>query len=177
MTVEEATEYHSTQVGTFAGTAADLVTAITMTYADEAIGIVRAAQDAAMPVVISFTVETDGRLPSGQELREALAEVDAATDAYAAYFMINCAHPAHFYDVLEPDASWTGRVRGLRANASRSSHAELDQAEELDTGDPEELAHEYAALRERLPALTILGGCCGTDHRHVEAMGRVCAVV
>ncbi len=176
MTVEEATAYHATQVGTFGDTAADLVTAITMTYAEEAIGIVHAARAVGLPVVISFTVETDGRLPSGQALRQAVEEVDAATDAYAAYFMINCAHPAHFYDVLEPGASWTGRIRGLRANASRLSHAELDEAAELDTGDPEELAHEYAALRERLPGLTILGGCCGTDHRHVEAMGRVCAL-
>ncbi len=170
MTADEATAYHATQVETFAGTAADLVTAITMTYVDEAIGIVRAAQDAGLPVVISFTVETDGRLPSGQELKDAIEEVDAATDGGAAYFMLNCAHPSHFHDVLDPGAAWAGRIRGLRANASRSSHAELDEAEELDTGNPEELACEYLALRERLPGLTVLGGCCGTDHRHVDAM-------
>ena len=172
MTAEEAEAYHSTQIGTFAETAADLVTAITMTYADEAVGIVRAARAAGLPVVISFTVETDGRLPSGQPLREAIEEVDAHTDAAAAYFMVNCAHPSHFYDVLEPGAAWTDRIRGLRANASRLSHAELDEAEELDTGDPEELANEYVALRERLRWLTVLGGCCGTDHRHVDAMSR-----
>ena len=78
--------------------------------------------------------------------------------------MVNCAHPTHFSDVLEPGAAWTERIRGVRANASRLSHAELDEAEELDEGDPEELASEYAALRERLPALSVLGGCCGTDH-------------
>ena len=125
-----------------------------------------------LPVVISFTVETDGRLPSGQELRSAVQEVDAGTDGAAAYFMINCAHPSHFHDVLDPGAAWTGRIRGIRANASRSSHAELDEAEGLDTGDPEGLANEYVALRGRLPGLAVLGGCCGTDHRHVEAMGR-----
>ncbi len=172
MTAEEAEAYHGTQIGTFAGSSADLVTAITMTYADEAIGIVRAARAAGMPVVISFTVETDGRLPSGQLLREAIGEVDAATDGYAAYFMINCAHPTHFDHVLEPGSAWTDRVVGLRANASRLSHAELDEAEELDTGNPEELAYEYVALRERLPRLTVLGGCCGTDHRHIEALCR-----
>ncbi len=168
MTAEEAEAYHATQIATFAGTAADLVTALTMTYVEEALGIVRAARAAGMPVVISFTVETDGRLPSGQALGEAIEQVDSATDGYAAYFMINCAHPSHFDAVLEPGAAWNDRVIGLRANASRLSHAELDEAEELDSGNPEELALEYVALRERLPRLTVLGGCCGTDHRHVD---------
>ena len=170
MTAAEAQTYHANQIGTFAETAADLVTALTMTYADEAVGIVRAARAARMPVVISFTVETDGRLPSGQPLRAAIEEVDARTDGCASYFMVNCAHPSHFDAVLEPGAAWNDRVMGLRANASRLSHAELDEAEELDTGNPEELALEYVALRERLPRLTVLGGCCGTDGRHVEAM-------
>ena len=170
MTAEEAEAYHAIQIGTFAETAADLVTALTMTYADEALGIVRAARAAEMPVVISFTVETDGRLPSGQALREAIEEVDARTDAYPAYFMINCAHPSHFDAVLEAGGGWTDRIRGLRANASRLSHAELDEAEELDPGNPEELALEYVALRDNLARLTVLGGCCGTDHRHVEAL-------
>ncbi len=170
MTADEAQTYHATQIGMFAETAADLVTAITMTYADEAVGVVRAARAAGMPVVISFTVETDGRLPSGQSLRAAIEDVDARTDGYAAYFMVNCAHPSHFEAVLDPDAGWTERILGLRANASRLSHAELDEAEELDTGNPEELALEYVTLRALLPRLTVLGGCCGTDHRHVEAM-------
>ena len=170
MTAGEAEAYHAQQIGTFAETAADLVTAITMTYADEAVGIVRAATAAALPVVISFTVETDGRLPSGQTLREAIEEVDARTDGAAAYFMINCAHPRHFEGVLEPGSAWTDRIRGLRANASKLSHAELDEAEELDEGNPAELASDYVALRDRLPELHVLGGCCGTDHRHVSAM-------
>ena len=172
MTAEAAETYHAEQIGTFAATAADLVTAITMTYVDEAVGVVRAARAAGLPVVISFTVETDGRLPSGQALREAIEEVDERTDGTAAYFMVNCAHPSHFEDVLEPAAGWTGRIRGLRANASRLSHAELDEAEDLDEGDPEELASDYVSLRSRLPQLRVLGGCCGTDHRHIEAMSR-----
>jgi S-methylmethionine-dependent homocysteine/selenocysteine methylase len=170
MTAEEAEGYHAQQIGTFAETAADLVTAITMTYVDEAVGIVRAATAAGLPVVISFTVETDGRLPSGQTLREAIEEVDARTEGAAAYFMINCAHPRHFEGVLEPGSAWTDRIRGLRANASKLSHAELDEAEELDEGNPDELASDYVALRDRLPELHVLGGCCGTDHRHVGAM-------
>ena len=172
MSADEAAAYHAVQIGTFAGTAADLVTAMTMTYVDEAVGVVEAARKVGLPAVISFTVETDGRLPSGQPLSEAIDEADARTDRGAAYFMLNCAHPSHFYDVLAPGSGWTDRIRGLRANASRLSHAELDEAEELDEGDPEELAHEYVAVRERLPRLTVLGGCCGTDHRHIDAMSR-----
>jgi S-methylmethionine-dependent homocysteine/selenocysteine methylase len=167
---EAAEEYHSTQIGTFADTAADMVTAITMTYADEAIGVTRAAQAAGMPVAISFTVETDGRLPNGQPLGEAIAEVDEATGSAPAYYMINCAHPTHFEEVLEERAA--ERVRGLRANASTKSHAELDEAEELDEGDPADLGARHAALRARLPELSVLGGCCGTDHRHVAEIAR-----
>ena len=167
---EDAQGYHSTQINTFADTAADLVTAMTITYAEEAIGIVRAARDADMPVVLSFTVETDGRLPSGQPLGAAIEETDAATDSYAAYFMINCAHATHFDGVLEPSAGWAARIRGVRANASTMSHAELDEATELDDGDPDDLGARYAALRERLPHLNVLGGCCGTDQRHVGAI-------
>ena len=167
MSSEDAQEYHSRQVGVFAESAADMVTAITMTYAEEAVGVVRAAAAAEIPSAISFTVETDGRLPSGQPLGEAIAQVDDATDGVTAYFMINCAHPTHFAGVLDPDAPWVTRIRGLRLNASAKNHAELDEAEELDEGNPNELGLQYRGLRDALPAVSVLGGCCGTDHRHV----------
>jgi S-methylmethionine-dependent homocysteine/selenocysteine methylase len=163
---EEATEYHSTQIGTFAETDADMVTALTMTYTDEAIGVTNAARRAGMPVVISFTVETDGRLPSGQGLGEAIEQTDAATDGAPAFYMINCAHPTHFEAVLDPGEPWIQRIRALRANASTKSHAELDEAEELDAGDPADLGARYVALRKQLPNLNVVGGCCGTDERH-----------
>jgi S-methylmethionine-dependent homocysteine/selenocysteine methylase len=171
MTSERAESYHEAQVTTFAGTTADLVSALTMTYVDEAIGIVRAAEKAGIPSVISFTLETDGRLPSGTALKDAVAEVDAETGGAAAYFMVNCAHPTHFEHVLAHGG--LERVRGLRANASSKSHEELDESEELDQGDPHELAEQYRDLRRLWPSLTVVGGCCGTDHRHVDA---VCAV-
>ena len=168
----EAQAYHATQIGTFADAGADMVTAVTLTYAEEAIGVVRAAAAAGVPAAVSFTLETDGRLPSGQALSEAIAQVDRETDPGPAYYMINCVHPTHFEDVLDPDAPWTSRIRGLRANASTKSHAELDEATELDVGDPADLAARYAALRDRLPGLTVLGGCCGTDERHVAEIAR-----
>ena len=174
MSEDDAQRYHSTQISTFAGTDADLVTAMTITYAAEAIGIARAAEEAALPVVISFTVETDGRLPGGSSLEDAVVAVDLATDAYPAYYMVNCAHPTHFAAVLDGGGDWTARLRGVRANASRRSHAELDEAEDLDDGDPQELGRQYHDLRARAPQLTVLGGCCGTDRRHVREIAAAC---
>ncbi len=167
MTPAEAASYHALQARAFAEAGADLITAVTMTYVDEAVGIVTAARTAGVPVAISFTVETDGRLPSGQALGEAIEAVDAATDAGAAYFMVNCAHPSHFEATLAGGAGWRGRIWAVRANASRMSHEELDDAEELDRGDPTELAAHYQRLAEVLPNLRLIGGCCGTDHEHV----------
>jgi len=169
MSAEAAERYHAPQVETFAETAADMVSAYTLCYAEEAIGIVRAAAASAMPVMASFTLETDGKLPSGQALGEAIDQVDAETDGAAAYFMVNCAHPTHFAAVIERDEPWLARLGGIRANASRMSHAELDEAEELDAGDPAELGAEYRALKPHLPNTRVLGGCCGTDHRHVAS--------
>lgn len=170
MRVEEAEEYHSFQIRNFSETAADLVTAITITNTPEAVGIVRAAQAEDMPVVISFTVETDGRLPTGQDLGDAIEEVDARTGKGAAYFMLNCAHPDHFRGTLNVGGAWRNRIRGIRANASRLSHAELDEAEELDAGNPVETGRDYAELRALMPQLVVLGGCCGTNHVHIEQM-------
>jgi S-methylmethionine-dependent homocysteine/selenocysteine methylase len=170
MTPEEAERYHAVQIGTFAGTTADQVTATTMTNTEEAIGIVRAASVAGIPAAISFTVETDGRLPTGQPLHDAIEQVDAATGARAAYFMVNCAHPTHFAEALAAEGPWRRRLVGLRANASTRSHAELDEATELDEGDPVDLGARHAALRDRLPTVRVLGGCCGTDARHVAAI-------
>jgi S-methylmethionine-dependent homocysteine/selenocysteine methylase len=172
LSADEAADYHSTQIGTFADTEADMVTAMTMTYVDEAIGVTRAAKEAGLSMVISFTTETDGRLPSGQPLGEAIEETDAATDGGPAFYMINCAHPTHFEGALDPGEPWVQRIRALRANASTLSHAELDQAEELDDGDPVDLGARYAGLRERLPNLNVVGGCSGTDDRHVA---QICA--
>ncbi|MDN3556953.1 homocysteine S-methyltransferase family protein [Halomonas maura] len=173
MTAEVAQDYHARQVWVFAEAGADMITAITATNVPEAIGIVRAAQAAGMPVVISFTVETDGRLPTGQSLAEAIGRVDEATGNGPAYYMINCAHPSHFAGVLG-DEAWIRRLRGLRCNASRKSHAELDEAEELDSGDPVELGADYGHLLQRFPQINVLGGCCGTDHRHIQQICVAC---
>lgn len=150
-----------------------MITAITMTYAEEAIGLTRAAKAVDMPVVVSFTVETDGRLPSGQALKDAIEQVDEATDGAPVYYMINCAHPTHFAGALAAEA-WMQRIRGIRANASTKSHAELDEAEELDDGDPTALGVQYRALRNSFGHINVLGGCCGTDHRHIEEISSAC---
>lgn len=174
MSAQQAEDYHRPQLEAFAGTAADMACAITMNYAEEAIGIASAARQANLPVAISFTVETDGNLPTEQTLRAAIEQIDEATSAYPAYYMINCAHPSHFESVLRAEEPWVSRIRGLRANASRMSHAELDEATELDAGDPVGLGSEYAELKMRLPALSVMGGCCGTDERHIEQIAAAC---
>jgi methionine synthase / methylenetetrahydrofolate reductase(NADPH) len=174
MTREQAARYHAPQIRTYRDAGADIVSAVTMTYAEEALGIADAAGVLEIPSVISFTVETDGRLPSGQTLREAIAFVDAKAARAPAYYMINCAHPTHFAGELPVGASWLSRIAGLRANASRRSHAELDASPNLDAGNPAELGEQYRQLRELLPRLNVLGGCCGTDHRHIEAICECC---
>ena len=187
MSAAAAADYHGEQMQIFAQTAADMVAAFTMNYVDEAIGIVHAAKLENMPIAISFTLETDGRLPSGQSLRDAIIETDAATDMYPAYYMINCAHPTHFRrnftraddaqgedGSLWEDNGWIDRIRGLRANASCKSHAELDESTELDAGNPTELGQQYRELQTALRRLAVVGGCCGTDHRHVDA---ICAAL
>lgn len=174
MSVEDAQEYHATQLSWLAETEVDMVSALTFTQAPEAAGLVNAARLYDLPAVVSFTVETDGALPTGQPLADAIAEVDERTDAYAAYFMVNCAHPDHFFGRLE-EASWARRIRGLRCNASRLSHAELDSCETLDDGDPVELASQCASIRRRMPWLNVFGGCCGSDLRHVTQILRALA--
>ncbi|WP_039389363.1 homocysteine S-methyltransferase family protein, partial [Novosphingobium sp. MBES04] len=174
MSGEEAEAYHSQQVAVLVAAGADMLSAITMTNVPEAIGLARAARKSGAPVAISFTVETDGRLPTGEALWHAIAAVDEATASYPAYYMINCAHPTHFANSLEQGAAWAKRVRGVRANASRCSHAELDAMTELDRGDLTELAQLYKDLTLDFPQITILGGCCGTDLTHVTAIAEAC---
>ena len=169
---DQAFDLHLPQVRVLADGGVDMISAITMTTADEAIGVAQAARAFGLPVVVSFTVETDGMLPNGQGLGAAIEAVDGATGRGPAFYMINCAHPDHFRSILASGAAWTERVGGLRANASRLSHAELDLAAELDDGDPLEFGVLYAALAATLGPLRIVGGCCGTDHRHVASVAR-----
>lgn len=173
----EAEDYHAFQVDTFAGTQADMVSAITMNTVNEAVGIARAARRAGMPCVVSFTVETDGKLVDGTTLRTAIEATEEATGGSPVYYMVNCAHPTHFEQALERGEAWVTRIHGVRANASAKSHAELDESETLDAGDLDDLSRRYAALTRSFPAMRILGGCCGTDHRHLAAICQACVPV
>ncbi|MEQ8824410.1 MAG: homocysteine S-methyltransferase family protein [Filomicrobium sp.] len=175
MTISEAANYHSWQIGILARSGVDLITAITMPTIEEATGIALAAKNAKVPAAISFTVETNGRLPTGETLEEAIHAVDEATNRSSEYYMINCAHPTHFAETLDNAGAWVGRIKGIRANASTRSHAELDCACDLDAGDPVQLGREMADLKTRFPHLTVLGGCCGTDHRHIAEIAAATA--
>ena len=174
MSPEEAQAYHSQQVRIFADEGVDMVSAITMTNVHEAMGITQAAQQAELPVAISFTVETDGNLPTGDSLGKAITMVDRATGDGPAYYMVNCAHPTHYESKLMSGEAWVERIGGMRANASRMSHAELDNATELDDGNPIEFGRQFADIRSRLKRMNVLGGCCGTDHRHIEQIAMSC---
>lgn len=165
----EAEAYHAQQLGWLARTDVQMVSALTFTNASEALGFVRAANRFDLPTVMSFTVETDGKLPSGESLAEAIQLVDQGSDGGPRYYMLNCAHPSHFRHVLN-DEDWTRRLGGIRCNASRCSHAELDNAEQLDRGDPQELASAYTELLSDMPWLSVFGGCCGSDIEHVTAI-------
>jgi len=172
MSSDAAEDYHRHQVEVFARSQADMVSAVTLTYPEEAIGIARAAAKAGIPAAISFTVETDGRLPTGASLREAIEITDAETGGSPTYYMINCAHPTHFKHVIGGDAAWMQRIYGVRANASCMSHAELDAATELDDGNPRDFGRAYIELQQKLRNLRVYGGCCGTDHRHIAEVCR-----
>lgn len=170
MEAEEAEDYHSFQAGVFARSEADMVSAITMNTVNEAIGVARAAEAHDMPCAVSFTVETDGRLVDGTSLRAAVERTDEATGGSPVYYMINCAHPSHFEQALKRGETWIERIQGVRANASAKSHAELDEATELDAGDIADLGQRYRRLTASFPSMRVLGGCCGTDHRHIHAI-------
>jgi homocysteine S-methyltransferase len=170
MTAEEAAGYHAHQVRVLADAGVDLISACTLAYAAEGLGVALAARESAMPVVLYFTVETDGRLPDGSSLRRAIEVIDEAAGDYVSYYGINCAHPDHMAPALSDPGDWLLRIGALRANASRRSHAELDEATELEPGDPTELARDYLRLMRALPSVTVLGGCCGTDVRHIRAI-------
>jgi len=174
MTPEQAADYHAPQIRALASAGVDQVTAVTLTYPDEAVGFVQGSQAAGVPALVSFTVETDGRLPSGHGLREAVGLVDEQTDHAALGFLINCAHPSHFEATLRDDGEWLHRIKGIRPNASTRSHAELDATDELDHGDHDDLADRCRRLMQRLPDLDLLGGCCGTDDQHIRAMATAC---
>lgn len=174
MTPVEAEAYHAPQIKTYRDAGADLTSTITFTYPDEAIGVANAAADLGVQAVIAFTVETDGTLPSGHSLHEAIEMVDSLSNRAPAYYMINCAHPTHFSGVLRSGTSWCGRIVGIRANASCRSHAELDDSTDLDRGDPVELANRYRELQAVLPNLRVFGGCCGTDYTHIESICSKC---
>ena len=172
MSALDAEAYHDHQIGWLAEAGAEMITALTLSYIEEAVGICVAARKRGVPVVISFTVETDGKLPSGISLAEAIEATDLATENYPAYYMINCAHPSHFWDAVTCGEAWTQRLGGLRANASKRSHEELEALGELDAGDPEELGQWVRRLTDTAPQFRILGGCCGTDEAHLEAICR-----
>jgi len=169
MDAQTAQEYSMPQVNTFEVAGADMVNAMPMTYAEEAIGIAWAAQIAGMPVVISFAIESNGNLPSGQSLKRAIEQVDQATSNTPSYYMIDCAHPAYLQSRLPINESWTDRIYGIVGNIS-CSNTHLDTTKNTENIHLKSFGTECLALTRKLRNLTVLGGCCDHNHRHIEAI-------
>jgi len=177
VSIGAAYDYHAAQVDVLARAGVDVLVPLTMTSLPETLGILRAAEIAKLPVLVSPTIEPDGKLPDGTPLGEFVATVDDATHGYPLAFMVNCVHPSHLAPVLraaaERDEPWLTRFRGVRANASAKTHAELDASKALDRGDPAALGGGVADL-QRAHGLTIVGGCCGTDAEHLACIASAC---
>lgn len=171
ITEDEAEAYHAFQIAASKAAGADLVIGITFNNIPESIGFVRAAQDVGIPVGISLTLTPEGVMRSGPSLQQAVEEIDAATDGAAAWFGTNCAHPVEFEPALNGGA-WTDRLRYVRPNASKMDKIALCKLGHLEDGDPEELGGQMADLKRRFPQADILGGCCGTDERHLGEIAR-----
>ncbi len=166
ISVGQARAYHNAQLSALKETSVDLVTGYTFNRTGEAAGCILASQDIGLPIIMSLVVETDGCLADGTPLIDAIDQIEAQTDGSALFYMVNCAHPTHFADVIKAHP----RLKGVVANASSCSHAELDEAEELDDGDPVQLGQEIAAAMRDNPSIQVFGGCCGTDMRHLKQM-------
>ena len=154
----EAEDYHSEQILTFSSV-------------QEAIGLVRAAKAAGMPVIVSFIAANGGRLQGGETLQQAITLVDAATGSGPDYYMINCTHPTEFEQGLTP-GDWTTRLGGFMPNAVAMETLDLCKLGHLEDGDPAELGHQMADLARRFPHINVWGGCCGTDGRHIGQITR-----
>jgi homocysteine S-methyltransferase len=178
ISIDEAVAYHTPQMQALADSEVDLVVALTMTSVNETVGLARVAKEHGVPIGVSATVETDGSLPTGWSLAEFVMRVDDATDGYPVFHMVNCAHPQHLAPTLaaarESGAPWVDRIKGFRANASTRSHDELDNSPELDRGDVADLAKQMAGMHADF-SLKIVGGCCGTDAEHIQAIAKACA--
>ncbi len=172
MSVEQAQDYHSTQIATLARAEVDLVEAMTFNSVPEAVGVARAAADVGLPASIAFTLDSNHRLHSGPSLREAIESVDAACgDARPAFYGINCSHPLEFLPAIEP-GSWFDRVRCLRPNAAMMDKIALCSLGHLESGDPVDLGRRMGAIAKQYPHIDIWGGCCGTWETHLDQIAR-----
>ena len=172
ITVDEAEDYHSLQLQNLDGTAADMAVAATFNNIPEAIGVIRAASEKGMPIGVSLTLTPEGRLRSGPSLREAIENVDEATDGRAAWFGTNCSHPLEFEPALYDAGPWLERLRYIRPNAARMDKIALCSLGHLEDGDPVELGEQMGEVARRLPNADIIGGCCGTDERHLSEIAK-----
>jgi S-methylmethionine-dependent homocysteine/selenocysteine methylase len=145
---------------------------LTFNNIPESIGVIRAGVAAGLPVGVSLSLTTEGRLRSGPSLREAIEAIEEATDGAAAWFGTNCAHPVEFEPAFADAGSWFDRLRYIRPNAAKMDKIALCSLGHLEDGDPVELGGEMGEIARRFPRADILGGCCGTDERHLSEIAQ-----
>ena len=165
---DEAAEYHAHQIRSFAAAGADLVSAMTMTSPQEAMGVVGRRPARGHPG--RDRLHRRDRRPAARRHAAAATRSRPSTPPAGRTGSSSTARTPPTSRPAFDGGAWQSRIAGLRPNASTMTHAELDAMEELDEGDLGLLASSLDALRPQLPSLAIVGGCCGTDSRHVAAL-------
>lgn len=167
----EARAFHQWQAELFREAGADFLYAGIMPVLGEAAGMAQAMAETGLPYIISFTIQRDGRLIDGTTITGAIEYIDSLSGPKPVCYMTNCVHPKIVYDALSQPFNRNeivkSRFLGIQANTSPLSYAELDGSPDLISSEPEEFAEEMIKLRS-ISNMKLFGGCCGTDHRHME---------
>lgn len=173
MSANAAGDFHSWQANALAAAGVDFLLAATLPALSEAIGLARAQAATGLPYLISFVARPEGTLLDGTPLDTAIATIDVAITPRPLAYLINCTHASIFRSALlnERNSSPLVRARiiGLLANTAALSPDELDESAELVEEAPEVFGNSVAALRDELN-MKVLGGCCGTDERHIDCL-------
>lgn len=167
VTADSAEEYHSFQIACLKEAGADIACAHTFNNIPEAVGVARAARAEGLPLAMYFSLDSSSRLNTGPSLRDAVIETDSQTGNAPLFYGLNCSHPVEFEPALEP-GDWIDRLRSIRPNASKMEKIALCKLGHLEDGDPDELGAQMGDLARRYPHMDIMGGCCGTDERHLS---------
>lgn len=175
MSADAAADFHAWQADALAAAGVDFLLAATLPALSEALGLARAQAATGLPYVISFVARREGTLLDGTPLSVAISTIDAAVTPRPLAYLVNCTHASIFRSALLNERNSSPlvkqRVIGLLANTAALSPEELNERTDLVEEAPAVFGRSVAALRSEL-GMKILGGCCGTDQRHIECLAR-----